>query len=218
MKTINFTREEISFVNEKAYLVYPIVINNHFDEDEKDSKSFLIADIETLNEISVDMESLIIDGLIEKVKRFVSLQESLDLKVKDINFKEIITDFTFASENYQRLLYSFDNLKNEDIVKLISDLNIKQKYALYTFDVTIKFYEETPKIMVAVKKELNQFSLAKLNSIFKENNPRFCNNVSELFYNNDKTKKEIAKFEKDLLNNALERNTEVVEKTPKKRI
>lgn len=219
MKTINFTREEISFVNEKEYLVDPVIVNNHLNEEEKESHSFFVADIENLNEMSVEMETLIIDILIEKIKRFVSLQEPLDVKIKNVNFKEIITDFPFASENYQRLLYSFDYLKNEDILELVSHLNIKQKYALYTFDMIMKFYEETPKIMIAVKKELNKFSYEELNNIFKESNPnKYYNNVSESFYNNDKTKKEIVQFEKELLNNILGKNTEINERNFKKRI
>ena len=201
MKTINFTNEEISFVNNKEYLVCPVVVSNHLNEEEREHHAFLVGDIELLNDISVEMETFIIDGLIEKIKRFVSLKEHLELELRDINFKEIITDFTFASENYQRLLYAFDDLKNEDIVKLVNNLNIRQKYALYTFDRTIKFYDETPKIMIVVKKELNQFSISELNNIFKENNPNY-NYVSESFYNNDKIKKEIAQFEKELLNNA----------------
>lgn len=219
MKTINFTREEISFVNEKEYLVDPVIVNNHLNEEEKESRSFFVADIENLNEMSIEMETLIIDGLIEKIKRFVSLQEPLDIKIKDVNFKEIISDFPFASENYQRLLYSFNYLKNENILELVSHLNIKQKYALYTFDMIMKFYEETPKIMIAVKKELNKFSYEELNNIFKESNPnKYYNNVSEAFYNNDKIKKEIVQFEKELLNNILGKNNKMEERNFKKRI
>jgi len=83
----------------------------------------------------------------------------------------------------------------------------------------MKFYEETPKIMIAVKKELNKFSYEELNNIFKESNPnKYYNNVSESFYNNDKTKKEIVQFEKELLNNILGKNTEINERNFKKRI
>lgn len=219
INTIKLNTEEINFLTEIIFEKEPIDLLNNYSQLYVDiinsvHNEAFINHIQRQNEVSHNLEYVIINNIKNKIELYNKWSAEIDLNFDELNFNFLIVENFIYSNNYIELLYAFDCFDKNKIDFFYNYINENQRNNLIYITLNMAFENTKSPLPLIIGKVVQEF-INKENIMNNEEDQKIEDGKKLLLKN--KLNEKLVEYEKRILMTTLDNNLEI-KKELKKRI